>query len=407
MKILISAYACEPNKGSEPGVGWNWVLELSRLGHEVHVLTRRNNRENIEVGLNSVSYGGLFFHYHDLGRFFLFLKRIPLLGTNIYYAVWQLSIVPTASRICRSYKIEAIQHLTFGVFRQPSYLWLLGRPTLVGPLGGGEETPKRFLRDLSKKNRAKEVLRALLNRTAYLNPFFWLMCWRSQLLLCKTKETASFIPACYSGKTKVLLEIGIAPEKISVLPVKKISGSKLSILYVGRFIYWKGMELGFEALKILKDQNIDFSITLVGKGPDELAWRRLAEKLGFTGEQISWIDWASQEELAIHYRGADVLLCPSFHDSSGNVVLEAMARGVVPVCLDCGGPAEIAGDAGLIINSSGTLRQTAQKLAEGLQLLAESEERLNTLSKNAINRASAFSWRNVAGRVWPATGAVQ
>ena len=48
VKILLSAYACEPNKGSEPEVGWKWATTLSKLGHEVHVITRLNNKENIE-----------------------------------------------------------------------------------------------------------------------------------------------------------------------------------------------------------------------------------------------------------------------------------------------------------------------------------------------------------------------
>ncbi|NUQ42892.1 MAG: hypothetical protein HUU32_16005 [Calditrichaceae bacterium] len=30
-KILISAYACEPDKGSEPGVGWNRVRQIARF----------------------------------------------------------------------------------------------------------------------------------------------------------------------------------------------------------------------------------------------------------------------------------------------------------------------------------------------------------------------------------------
>ena len=47
--ILISAYACEPQKGSEPGIGWHWVVELARLEYNVHVITRSNNRENISV----------------------------------------------------------------------------------------------------------------------------------------------------------------------------------------------------------------------------------------------------------------------------------------------------------------------------------------------------------------------
>ena len=34
-KILLSAYACEPHKGSEPGIGWNWAIQLASLGHQV------------------------------------------------------------------------------------------------------------------------------------------------------------------------------------------------------------------------------------------------------------------------------------------------------------------------------------------------------------------------------------
>ena len=47
-KILLSAYACEPNKGSEPNVGWKWAIELLLQGHEVYVITRSNNRSIIE-----------------------------------------------------------------------------------------------------------------------------------------------------------------------------------------------------------------------------------------------------------------------------------------------------------------------------------------------------------------------
>ena len=46
IRVLISAYACEPNKGSEPGVGWNWALQMAKL-NEVYVITRSNNRKII------------------------------------------------------------------------------------------------------------------------------------------------------------------------------------------------------------------------------------------------------------------------------------------------------------------------------------------------------------------------
>ena len=47
LKVLLSAYACEPNKGSEPGVGWNWLIEIAKLNHKVTVITRSNNKKSI------------------------------------------------------------------------------------------------------------------------------------------------------------------------------------------------------------------------------------------------------------------------------------------------------------------------------------------------------------------------
>jgi hypothetical protein len=69
LKLLMSAYACEPGKGSEPGVGWRWALEAARLGHEVWTLTRENNRPGIEAALAGLGAGlasRLHFVYYDL-----------------------------------------------------------------------------------------------------------------------------------------------------------------------------------------------------------------------------------------------------------------------------------------------------------------------------------------------------
>ena len=47
LKIFVSAYACEPDLGSEIGVGWHWVLEMSKY-FDLWVLTRESNRHTIE-----------------------------------------------------------------------------------------------------------------------------------------------------------------------------------------------------------------------------------------------------------------------------------------------------------------------------------------------------------------------
>ena len=57
MKILLSAFACHPRHGSEPGTGWHWTAALSDLGHEVTVLNlvRASSRTTREM-----SAGGIF-----------------------------------------------------------------------------------------------------------------------------------------------------------------------------------------------------------------------------------------------------------------------------------------------------------------------------------------------------------
>ena len=44
LKILVSAYACSPNRGSEPGMGWNFVTGLSKF-HELHVIVEKRKWE--------------------------------------------------------------------------------------------------------------------------------------------------------------------------------------------------------------------------------------------------------------------------------------------------------------------------------------------------------------------------
>ena len=66
LKIFVSAYACEPASGSEIGVGWHWVLEMSKR-FELWVLTRESNRHNIEPWISEhPEYGNIHWLYFDL-----------------------------------------------------------------------------------------------------------------------------------------------------------------------------------------------------------------------------------------------------------------------------------------------------------------------------------------------------
>ena len=75
-RILLSAYACEPEKGSEQGVGWGWVGVISKFA-EVWVVTRANNEEITKAYLRENPNPNLHFIYVDLPGWMRFWK-IPL-----------------------------------------------------------------------------------------------------------------------------------------------------------------------------------------------------------------------------------------------------------------------------------------------------------------------------------------
>src|SRR5579872_4157319 len=91
MRVLLSAFACEPEKGSEPEVGWQWALQISRF-HDVTVLTQSKNRPAIERVLKSLrgSQPEPRFVYFDLPKWMQNLRKHPI-GLRIYYAFWQKS----------------------------------------------------------------------------------------------------------------------------------------------------------------------------------------------------------------------------------------------------------------------------------------------------------------------------
>jgi hypothetical protein len=160
MRILLSAYACEPNRGSEPGIGWNWAIELQRRGHFVVVLTRANNRASIEAFFDKEpATPKPQFVYFDLPKPLPSLKRMGVMPVQVYYLLWQLFCVQTALRAVGDHKLDLVWHLTFGVVRWPSFLWRLGKPFVFGPSGGGERAPFSMRGDYTLQGHIRDLSR--------------------------------------------------------------------------------------------------------------------------------------------------------------------------------------------------------------------------------------------------------
>lgn len=404
MKLLVSAYACEPGKGSEPGVGWNWVRALVRRGYDVHVITRSNNRENIER-VPAARQPGLTFHYHDLSASARRWKQRRG-GIYLYYLLWQWGAYRLAKRLHARERFDRVHHVTFVSYRQPSFMGRLGIPFIFGPIGGGETMPGRLLRTLSFRGRISEAIRNLGSKFIALDPMMHSAFARAEIIACTTAETVARIPRRYRAKCVVQLAIGIDEAEILGAPCEPPRSPRL--LFVGRLLYWKGLHLAFPALAQARGAIPDLKMKIVGSGEDR-AWLESEACSAGVMDLLEWVPSTPHEEIVREYRESVCLVFPSLHDSGGMVVLEALAAGLPVICLDLGGPGTIATPACALIVPA---RQFAPEdivrgLANAMIRMVRDEQFRARLCANAAHRAQELTWdravENLYGRIDPSS----
>lgn len=399
LRILLSAYACEPGKGSEPGVGWNWAIALARRGHEVWVLTRSNNQKTIEPEcqqLEPAIRDRLHFIYYDLPKWASWWKKGGR-GVHLYYALWQRNIVPIAQAAHQKHAFDVVHHLTFGVWRQPSFLYKLDIPLIFGPVGGGETAPWYLVRTLSFKGQVGEILRYIVNWLSLLNPALRRCFKHATHILAKTPETAAWIKRA-GYQSDVSIEIGIVPPSEFVSHCREGS---LKCLFAGRLVGWKGAHLALEAVANARGRDADVSLTLVGRGPMKSKLQASVDALGIAGH-VTFIDWLTQPELREQYRSHDLLIFPSLHDSSGNVILEAFSHGLPVLCLNLGGPGLLVDKtSGIALEISGKTRHDlTREMGASLRLLSNDQGLLERVSLGASERACNMGWGAVVEQVY-------
>lgn len=394
MKILLSAYACEPNKGSEPGVGWHWALEIAKRGHEVWVITRQNNKKSIcNYFENYIQPSNLNFIYFDYPFWMIFWKRKNF-GVHLYYFIWQLGILSLARKKHRELNFDAVHHITFVTIHQPSFLYKLKNVNFIyGPAAGGDIIKSIHLRSFPLSLHIREMVRLFQNKLLKYDWFRIKMFRNAKLIFCNSNQTASFLPETVKEKVNINLAIGIAQQDIIGSELYKLS--RKNLLFVGNFLHIKGFHLLLKAFENLIE-NDDYTLTLVGKGKFEMEISEKAKK------NIKIIEWISQNELMTIYEKYDLFVFPSLRDSGGMAVLEAMAKGLPVVCFNQGGPGvTVNSKSGISIDlQNKTEEQLINDLENAINLISNNQEMYNSLSKGARRRAEEFTWGSIVNSVY-------
>jgi glycosyltransferase involved in cell wall biosynthesis len=348
--ILATAYAINPYKGSEDGMGWNFVIQIARF-NKVIAITRKNNRPHIEKFISdnpNQLYRNINFLYFDLPYWMRFWKKGGR-GAMLYYLMWQKGIVSFIKS--KNLEYDIVHNLNFHNDWSPSFLWKLNKPFVWGPVGHHPEIPKQYLEFYANSYSIKDQF------TWKLKQFFW----NFSPALKRTKKKANHIFCMNSASPKQLK----LKANFSIMPSvatqdfgwnEEKENKDFIVISAGRFVPLKGFDLTIQAFakffeKLDRESKKNSKLILVGKGPEENELKCLVKSLEIE-EKVEFISWIERNELMKMFKNASAFLFPS-HEGAGMVVAEALSFGLPVICLDNKGPGEfINNDVGFKIPHS-------------------------------------------------------
>ncbi|NEO88033.1 MAG: glycosyltransferase [Spirulina sp. SIO3F2] len=389
MKILLSAFACEPELGSEEGVGWNTAVETAKA-NEVWVLTRGFCQHSIDPYLARNPIPNLHFVYFEpFGWSEDWKGRQGLL--TLHYYLWQIWAYFVARQLHKKVQFDLARHVTYVRYWNPSFLSLLPIPFVWGPVGGGESAPRSFWQDFRWRGKAYELLRDIARFCGEHDPFTRLTARRSAIALVTTEQSAERMRLMGGTAVQVCSEAALSQADIAALDALPLPPAKpIRFISVGRLLHWKAYHL---AVKAFAAANLpDAEYWIFGNGPENQALQDLAASLGVSNTVKFW--GRVPRPVVMESLGkSHVLVHPSLHDSGGWTCLEGMAAGRPILCLNLGGPnMQITSETGIKVNAQNPT-QTVHDLAIAMEQLATDPKLRSQLGQGGKARIQAmFGW---------------
>ena len=404
MNILVSAYACNPYKGSEEGVGWSWVNAISAY-HDLWVITAAFHREDIESKVNESSdcYRHIHFNYvphkpwhYTPNRFWKYLEESwlkPIM--NRAYRQWQRDAFKLGEGLHKEISFDIVHQLTYVGFRFPGHLWKLDIPFVWGPIGGLENTPWRFLPVFGVNGCVYYAGRNIINslHKRFLSGPKRAFRKARGGIIAATEGIRREIRQWYGQDSHVICEIGPPPDVASVYSLRK-PGESLRLTWSGLHLPGKALPLLLRAVTKLS-VGIDWQLDILGHGPCTRKWQQEAKEFGIHS-RCKWHGQLPRDRALGIMHNSHIFVITSMKDLTSTVLLEALSQGVPVICPDhCGFSNVVTEGCGIKVPVE-IPRQFVSDLVTAIKRLSNDETERRRLAKGALVRIKDFSWERKA-----------
>ena len=330
-RLLVFAYSCAPDQGSEPGAGWGMVQALAETA-ELVVLVGARHAASIRTWEKSAPPGGPEFitikepwlqpymKWHRIPRFLVYLR-------------WLRTARKRALQLIQDGRFDAVSHLTFAAYWLPTPATDLGLPSIWGPVGGAVATPRPLWSQLGLLGLLQEALDFVAVRLTEAVSGARRTARQATVRLLQNDETLARLPVDARTNTRVLNHALFAE-----CPPLDPEEDGRYVLWVSPMESRKGPRLAVEALARTASST---RLIMVGDGPQRRSLQDLAASLG-VADRITFTGWVTRPEAVAYMRGATTTLFTGLREEGGLALAEALHSARRLIVLDHGGAGAIA-----------------------------------------------------------------
>ena len=397
--VLIVCEHASSLYGGEAMLPLNYFKLVSERLPNVYLLTHGRVRNELD-SLEGIAHDRIFYipdtKVHQwLNKWSHILPtRVSLITFGaVAHFITQVYQWRLARRIIRDKAIHVVHEPAPLSPKQPSMMFALGVPVVMGPMNGGMTFPPAF------SFMAGPVEKLLYGFMRMLSNVYNLMIpgkLYASVLLVANKKTEKALPWLTQGYIEEIVENGVYSARIRTEPKPIDENAVVNVLFVGRLVDWKAVDIIIDAIFQCKS---NVSLTIVGSGPEREALEAQSNRY----EDKTRVHFAGAvpfSKLTECYDSADIFVLPSVRESGGAVVLEAMARGLPVVATGWGGPLDyITPETGIVIDPV-SRSYLVDEFARAIDQLSKDTELRDRMGRAAITHVkNKFTWEAKVDRV--------
>ncbi|HIF9082726.1 TPA: glycosyltransferase family 4 protein [Photobacterium damselae] len=375
--IFIIAFSCHPEKGSEPGMAWNYICNIAKGVDTLHVLTpeHEDNKEKII----QLKPDNVCFHFIKLDPEPL-KHKFPF--NYFLYNRWHNKASEFLSKFLDENEIDVVHLINTVGYRLQGKAHLVCKcknvPYIWGPIDGGSQFPLiKAMKYLTLKGIIYYILYNLANYIQFnFSSCFKKALYNSNVVIVATNDMRELLKKRHKIDAVVIKEVGTELVKLS--QDKECNNNKIVISWSGQFIHRKGLPILLDALsKLDKSIRNRFYLKVIGDGELKENWMKLSNSYNI--ENIQWLGWLDKKQAIYELSNSDLFIQTSFREVTSTVIVESMSY-CVPVISSnlCGMKDIINDDVGWLydISSSDNLKNILEHIAQDKSILQVKSERL-------------------------------